>query len=833
MPSRRDAPRASPNKRLNARPETRTPIARSGDPLRDGRFASARYAPRSHDRARAALAVSRSASFDVPPRARPLARGWAPPGERLIRDARARAMTVFAPPVPRPPPGERDDAIANPRFARAPSGRTIRFASRGAPSSSSSRARPTPRPPPRPKLPPPGADPALAEKENANVARAAKAYGDHYAGAEARARVLTGAFDGNRPRTPPLANEPERRRASSSSSRRKPPLATRPDSRERETDAPSASSPPAPTASPFESSSPTSSSDGSPRALDASAPVWAPGSAALDMWEKPAGSSSRFGTGVSGRGPRRFGVGAGTGGTRRAWSADASPYAASLTGTLPSIRGVGDASSGSKRARARRLRASSSSSLKRGSPGGDDDARADKYREEAELWESRAAVLTQEREALREECAAKDGELLVLRERVEALESAARRASPARSCAGSSGSPSASAREGPSPGTGSPGTRRGLAGGGIGIGFALSPEFSPPVMCAFGPPTVDDSPPRWMSGSRAGAAAAEVGSPSAETRDPLKMTFSRYTVGGNITDDEESDEDDAKAEPGTGQSETASEESAPGSGTVAPPGSETARAPGPAAPEPPASEPSPPEPSPPEPTPPSPSPSPRSSPSTCRACLEGDLPGVLAERDRLAADVATLEEALAAARDDKSDLAARLAFARLDADRDGLIGIDELLRAEAFASYGQAVVERVHAVWDYGRGDRAVAGKFSEEDWTTLRRFQERRADADAARFWFRVADVDGDGVIGAHDVRWMYDAVWKDEATCVTLRDFTAQIFDMAGTTGGLARRGGATLRDVRNSKLASGIFGLLCNHNDMLLRRSTAEFSDSDVPM
>ena len=31
-------------------------------------------------------------------------------------------MTVFAPPVPRPPPGERDDAIANPRFARAPSG---------------------------------------------------------------------------------------------------------------------------------------------------------------------------------------------------------------------------------------------------------------------------------------------------------------------------------------------------------------------------------------------------------------------------------------------------------------------------------------------------------------------------------------------------------------------------------------------------------------------------------------------------------------------------------------------------------------------------------------
>ena len=63
------------------------------------------------------------------------------------------------------------------------------------------------------------------------------------------------------------------------------------------------------------------------------------------------------------------------------------------------------------------------------------------YKEEAELWESRAAVLTQEREALREECAAKDGELLVLRERLEALESAARVASPAGSSAGSSESP--------------------------------------------------------------------------------------------------------------------------------------------------------------------------------------------------------------------------------------------------------------------------------------------------------------------------------------------------------------------------------------------------------
>ena len=37
-----------------------------------------------------------------------------------------------------------------------------------------------------------------------------------------------------------------------------------------------------------------------------------------------------------------------------------------------------------------------------------------------------------------------------------------------------------------------------------------------------------------------------------------------------------------------------------------------------------------------------------------------------------------------------------------------------------------------------------------------------------------------------------------------------------------------------VRESRLADGIFGILCNHDDMLLRRSTAEFSNEHaVPM
>jgi len=40
-------------------------------------------------------------------------------------------------------------------------------------------------------------------------------------------------------------------------------------------------------------------------------------------------------------------------------------------------------------------------------------------------------------------------------------------------------------------------------------------------------------------------------------------------------------------------------------------------------------------------------------------------------------------------------------------------------------------------------------------------------------------------------------------------------------------------TLHEYQVTALPPGIFGVLLNHNDMLLRRSTAEFAKSDVPM
>ena len=222
-----------------------------------------------------------SRAVRLPFRARPLARGWAPPGERPIRDARPRAMTVFAPPIPRDDATERDTRIANPRFARAPSGRTIRFASRGAPSSSSSRSRQTPRPPParnsHPRAPTPRSPRRKTPTSSARRRRTATT-----TPARKRERASsTAPSTATDPARPPARTNRARGRSA-----RKPPIATRPTSdgasrsRSRDTGVDASTSPSG-------TVSPVSSSDGSPRALDASAPAWAPGSAALDIWEKP------------------------------------------------------------------------------------------------------------------------------------------------------------------------------------------------------------------------------------------------------------------------------------------------------------------------------------------------------------------------------------------------------------------------------------------------------------------------------------------------------------------------------------------------------------------
>jgi len=159
----------------------------------------------------------------------------------------------------------------------------------------------------------------------------------------------------------------------------------------------------------------------------------------------------------------------------------------------------------------------------------------------------------------------------------------------------------------------------------------------------------------------------------------------------------------------------------------------------------------------------------------CVACADR-----AAELEKASMKEAELRTALDEAGLIAREYRARMHHARLDADGDGYIGLDELLRHELFASYSQAVVERVHAFFPYA--DRAKHGELDEDDFVKLTLWTEDRSTRDSKRFWFGVVDVDGDGVLGAHDVKWLYDSLWKEEGSCVSAEDLTCQIHDMAG---------------------------------------------------
>jgi|AntAceMinimDraft_1070359.scaffolds.fasta_scaffold63582_1 hypothetical protein len=60
----------------------------------------------------------------------------------------------------------------------------------------------------------------------------------------------------------------------------------------------------------------------------------------------------------------------------------------------------------------------------------------------------------------------------------------------------------------------------------------------------------------------------------------------------------------------------------------------------------------------------------------------------------------------------------------------------------------------------------------------------EDRESRQSQAFWFRIIDVDGDGVLGVHDMRWLYDQIWKDGADmCIAFEDLVCQVCPQPAT--------------------------------------------------
>lgn len=176
----------------------------------------------------------------------------------------------------------------------------------------------------------------------------------------------------------------------------------------------------------------------------------------------------------------------------------------------------------------------------------------------------------------------------------------------------------------------------------------------------------------------------------------------------------------------------------------------------------------------------------------------------------------------------RRELTARYAFFLLDEDKDGLIGADDVQRFEMYHSYGLDLLRACLANWNFNSG---VAGRMDLEDFVNFVRITEDKTSKEALNFWFGVLDGDCDGVIGRQDVKWLYDLIDKEGVPyCISFEDTICQIMDMAKVTD---IDTGMTKRALKKCGLAPGIVGLLTNHANMLVQRSTAEWGRGDLPI
>ncbi|GLI60685.1 hypothetical protein VaNZ11_002887 [Volvox africanus] len=194
----------------------------------------------------------------------------------------------------------------------------------------------------------------------------------------------------------------------------------------------------------------------------------------------------------------------------------------------------------------------------------------------------------------------------------------------------------------------------------------------------------------------------------------------------------------------------------------------------------------------------------------------------------LANEHAELEGQLKEVEAAKREYAARYAFMVLDQDLDGHIRVDQVGSFDMFGCYSPTVLEYAFKHWRFASGFK---GYLNMDDFVKFVSLSDDRTSRDSQRFWFMVLDLDGDGAVSAEDAKWFYDSVEKDESTFVVgFEDLWHQLLDMTQPAN---KHRGFTSTELWKCKLGGGVIGLLLNHNNMLLHRTTAEWGRGDFPL
>ncbi|CBZ25423.1 conserved hypothetical protein [Leishmania mexicana MHOM/GT/2001/U1103] len=123
-------------------------------------------------------------------------------------------------------------------------------------------------------------------------------------------------------------------------------------------------------------------------------------------------------------------------------------------------------------------------------------------------------------------------------------------------------------------------------------------------------------------------------------------------------------------------------------------------------------------------------------------------------------------------------------FWELDEDRDMLLAPEDLMRYAPEDVMNPCIVQRVFA--GVGRRRRCnVPHRIGYEDFVWFCLSEEDKSTPQAIRYWFRVLDLDGDGVLSVYELRQFYNVTCDKIAQylqegLVTFEDVVCQVFDM-----------------------------------------------------
>lgn len=148
------------------------------------------------------------------------------------------------------------------------------------------------------------------------------------------------------------------------------------------------------------------------------------------------------------------------------------------------------------------------------------------------------------------------------------------------------------------------------------------------------------------------------------------------------------------------------------------------------------------------------------------------------------------------------------AFCRLDEDSDHLLDVEDLSRYGGH-SLSRRAAERVYAC----RRRAAADGLMEYEDFLYFILSEEHKGSRTATGYWFRVLDVDGDGLLTLDDIAYFYEEQVRRLVALghepVSFTDVAAQLFDAVKPRS----RRGIALSDLRRCKLAPLFIGTLTN--------------------